>query len=41
MKRIYFQPQTQVTSIAIQSVILAGSAGDSMSISNTEATEVW
>lgn len=38
MKRIYFQPQTQVTSIALQSVILAGSAGNTLGIDPSKET---
>lgn len=42
MKKNYFQPQTQVTSIATQSVILAGSAGNTMGIDPDKETGiVW
>ena len=41
MTKKYQQPQTQVTSIAILSSLLTGSAGDSMGISETETGTVW
>ena len=44
MKRIYFQPQTQVTSIAIQSAILAGSPTGSTTMGidpSKETGTVW
>ena len=40
-KKIYNQPKVTVASIALQSNLLAGSAGDNMSISNTETSTVW
>ena len=41
MKRIYFQPEIEVVSIALQSTILAGSAEETIVISNTETSSVW
>ena len=43
MKKIYFQPQTQVSSIAIQSPLLVGSpTGTTMGIDPTKETgDVW
>ena len=41
-KRIYFQPEIQVASIALRSVILTGSPEqENMGISNTPTTSVW
>jgi len=41
MKRQYISPEVQMTDITPSSIILAGSAGESFSISNTESSEVW
>ena len=46
MKRIYFQPEVTVASIALQSNLLAGSAapapaGDQMGLSNTITNDQW
>ena len=41
MRKKYFQPEVTVAQVALNSIILAGSAGESFSISNTESSEVW
>ena len=41
MRKIYFQPEVTVASIALQSIILAGSAEETMGVSNTETSVVW
>lgn len=41
MKRHYISPEVQMTNIVPSSIILSGSAGDSLGISNTETGEVW
>ena len=47
MTKQYMQPEVQVTSIALQSIILAGSAetpaasGNSVSVKDKQTNEVW
>ena len=41
MKKAYFQPEVTVALICLDSMILAGSAGDQMGISNTTTTNQW
>ena len=44
MKRIYFQPEVNVATIAMQSNLLAGSAGGggkSMNMSNIPTDDQW
>jgi hypothetical protein len=42
MKRIYFQPEVTVASIALQSNLLAGSpAGDQMGLRSTITDDQW
>ena len=47
MKKIYFQPEITVASIAAQSIILAGSgetptaSGNSVNIKDKYTSEVW
>jgi hypothetical protein len=47
MTKQYFQPQVQVVSIALQSIILAGSgeepaaSGPTVSVKTNPTTEVW
>ena len=40
--KYYIQPEIQVSSIALQSIILAGSSEqETMGISDTESSSVW
>ena len=44
MKHQYFQPEVNVASIALQSIVLAGSpapSGDSMNLNDIPAEEQW
>ena len=42
MKRIYFQPEVTVASIALQSNLLAGSpAGEQMGLRSTITNDQW
>ena len=39
MKKIYFQPEVQVAHIALESMVLAGSSGNTMDINNIPADQ--